>query len=185
MGQFEILLFVLGTVFFVWVSRHALLNPRAHGFYRFFAWECMLALLALNYRWWHEDMFALRQQVSWMLLLVSLALAVYALQLLMHKGGHAGEERAEAELLHFEKTERLVTNGIYRYIRHPMYAALLYLAWGIYLKNITGTTTALVAAASMFLWFTALRDEAECLLYFGQPYQDYQRQTKRFVPFLF
>ena len=65
-----------------------------------------------------------------------------------------------------------------------MYAALLYLAWAIYLKNITLLTTALVALASVLLWLTALRDEAECRAYFGSPYQDYQRHTKRFVPFL-
>lgn len=183
-GLFDSLLFAGGTLFFLWVSRHALRNPRAHGFYRFFAWECMLALLVLNHHWWHEDMFGWRQQISWALLLVSFLMAIYAVFLLTRKGGHAGSERSELELLHFEKTERLVTDGIYRYIRHPMYAALLYLAWAIYLKNITLLTTALVAAASVLLWLTALRDEAECFAYFGAPYQDYRRQTKRFVPFV-
>ena len=174
----------LGTAFFVWVSRHALRNPRAHGFYRFFAWECMLVLLVLNRPWWHVDMFGWRQQISWGLLLISFVLAIYSTRLLIRKGGHAGAGRSESELLHFEKTARLITDGVYRYIRHPMNAALLYLAWAIYLKNITLLTTALVALASVLLWLTALRDEAECRAYFGSPYQDYQRHTKRFVPFL-
>ncbi len=184
MGWSDGLLFAAGTAFFLWVSRHALRNPQAHGFYRFFAWECMLVMLVLNRQWWHADMFGWRQQISWFLLLLSLILAIYSVRLLTRKGGHAGNGRAESELLHFEKTERLVTEGIYRYIRHPMYAALLYLAWAIYLKNITVLTTALVAVTSVLLWLTALRDEAECRAYFGASYQDYQRQTKRFVPFV-
>ena len=30
--------------------------------------------------------------------------------------------------------------------------------------------------------FTARRDEAECLAYFGQPYADYMKRTKGFIP---
>ena len=180
----DALLFAVGTAFLTWVSRHALRNPRAHGFYRFFAWECMLAMLVLNYRFWHTDMFSPRQLVSWGLLGISVGLAIHSVVLLKRKGGHAGPNRAETELFAFEKTSHLVTDGIYRYIRHPMYAALLYLAWGIYLKNTTVLTTVLVLLASVFLWFTALRDETECRAYFGPLYDDYKRRSKRFVPFL-
>ena len=180
----DIVLFGLGTLFFLGVSRHALRNPMAHGFYRFFAWECMLALVVLNYRHWHSNLLSPPQIVSWLLLALSLALAIHSVLRLTRQGGNAGQQRADAALLHFEKTSHLVTDGVYRYIRHPMYAALLYLAWGIYLKNITGPTTTLVLLASGFLWMTALRDEAECQAYFGQAYRDYMRRSKRFVPFL-
>ncbi|MFH7319628.1 hypothetical protein ACHHRT_03330 [Desulfurivibrio sp. D14AmB] len=43
----ELIIFLLASAFFAWVSRRALLNPRAHGFYRFWAWEFILALLLL------------------------------------------------------------------------------------------------------------------------------------------
>ena len=180
----DALLFALGTAFFAGVSRHALRNPRAHGFYRFFAWECMLALLVLNYRWWHTDMFAPHQIASWILLACSVGLAIHSVILLKRKGGNAEQTRTDTELFAFEKTTQLVTDGVYSYIRHPMYAALLYLAWGIYLKNTTVWATVLVLLASVLLWLTALRDEAECRAYFGQAYRDYQRRSKRFVPFL-
>lgn len=180
----EPLIFLAGTAFFAYVSRHALRNPRSHGFYRFIAWECMLALVLVNFPRWTVDPFSPRQIASWLLLASSAALAVHAVQLLK-RIGKPGEERRDAELFAFEKTSSLVTSGAFGYIRHPMYAALLYLAWGAYLKDLTPVSTALVAVASVALLLTALRDEAECRAHFGQAYVDYMRRTRRFVPFVF
>jgi protein-S-isoprenylcysteine O-methyltransferase Ste14 len=179
-----LLIFCAGTAFFAYVSRRALLNPRSHGFYRFIAWECMLALVLINFPMWTVDPFSPRQIVSWLLLASSIALAVHAVQLLK-KIGRPSAERQDAELFAFEKTSQLVTSGLFRYIRHPMYAALLYLAWGAYLKDISPASTLLVGVASVALVITALRDEAECLQHFGDAYAAYMRTSKRFVPFIF
>ena len=179
-----LLLFIGGTAFFVWVSWQALHKPRSHGFTRFIAWECMLALVLLNFPRWTVDPYAARQLVSWALLLVSLVLAIHAVQLL-RRIGQPSAARHDAELLPFEKTSTLVTTGAFRYIRHPMYAALLYLAWGAYLKDLSPVSTALVAVASVALFLTALRDEAECQQYFGMAYADYMKTSKRFIPFVF
>ncbi|MGY4829994.1 methyltransferase family protein [Sphaerotilaceae bacterium SBD11-9] len=177
-------LFAVGSAFFVYVSRHALRNPRAHGFYRFFAWEMMLALVLINFPRWTADPFSPRQIASWLLLLLSVVLVVEALKLLKQIG-RPGEARPDAELFAFEKTSALVTSGIFRFIRHPMYAALLYLTWGAYLKDITLASTLLAGGASIALLITALRDEAECLQHFGNEYARYMRTSKRFVPFVF
>ncbi len=177
-------IFLAGTAFFVWVSRHALLKPRSHGFYRFIAWECILALVLLNFPVWTLHPFAPHQIVSWLLLLTSIVLAIHAVRLL--RGiGRPTAERSDAELLSFERTSTLVTTGAYRYIRHPMYAALLFLAWGAFLKDVSWPGTVLVAGASIALFFTALRDEAECSQHFGAAYADYMKTCKRFVPFVF
>ncbi|MBX3620519.1 MAG: isoprenylcysteine carboxylmethyltransferase family protein [Rhizobacter sp.] len=180
----ELLIFLAGTAFFTWVSRHALRNPRAHGFYRYIGWECMLALVLVNFPMWTVDPASPRQIVSWVLLASSAALAVHAV-LLLKQVGRPGQARQDAELFAFEKTSALVTTGAFRYIRHPMYAALLYLAWGAYLKDLSPLSTALVAVASVALFITALRDEAECLQHFGEAYAGYMKATRRFVPFIF
>jgi protein-S-isoprenylcysteine O-methyltransferase Ste14 len=84
-----------------------------------------------------------------------------------------------------EKTTRLVTIGPYRFIRHPMYASLLYLAWGIFLKHITLLSVVLVIFASLLLVATAILEEKENLPYFGGAYAAYMQYTKRFIPFIF
>lgn len=180
----ETILFLAGTAFFVWVSWHSLLKPRSHGFYRFIAWECILALVLLNFPVWTLNPFAPHQIASWALLLTSVVLAVHAVRLLRGTG-RPSDERGDAELLPFERTSTLVTTGAYRYIRHPMYAALLFLAWGAFLKDASWLGTALTAGASIALFVTALRDEAECSQHFGAAYAEYMKTRKRFVPFVF
>ncbi|MEJ2512605.1 MAG: hypothetical protein P8Y72_13545, partial [Anaerolineales bacterium] len=61
----EFWIFLLLTVFLIWVSRKSLLSPRSHGFYRFLAWEMITLLLLLNYRVWFEDPFNWHQILSW------------------------------------------------------------------------------------------------------------------------
>jgi protein-S-isoprenylcysteine O-methyltransferase Ste14 len=180
----DTILFLAGTAFFSWVSRHALLKPRSHGFYRFFAWECILALVLRNFPMWTVDPFVPRQIASWLLLIISALLAIHAVRLLRGLGRPV-EARDDAELLSFEKTSTLVTTGAYRYIRHPMYAALLYLGWGAFLKDVAPPSVMLVGVMSLALLLTALRDEAECKTYFGAVYTDYMKRSKRFIPFIF
>jgi protein-S-isoprenylcysteine O-methyltransferase Ste14 len=66
-----------------------------------------------------------------------------------------------------------------------MYASLLLLAWGAFLKNPAPLTVALTAATTLLLVVTAKVEERENLRYFGSQYQDYRRQSKMFIPFVF
>jgi protein-S-isoprenylcysteine O-methyltransferase Ste14 len=180
----KILAFATGSLILIFVSRASLFNPRSHGFYRFFAWEVMLLLFLLNRPYWFRDPFSPLQVVGWILLILSAVLALYGAYLLLRLGKH-DRTRTDAPMMKFEKTAHLVTTGIYRYIRHPLYASLLYLTWGILCKQLTVLTLILALAASVFLYLTVRREEAENMVYFGQPYLDYMKHSKRFVPFLF
>jgi protein-S-isoprenylcysteine O-methyltransferase Ste14 len=170
----------------LYLSRNALRNPRAHGFYRFIAWELMLVLVLRNLPVWGRDPFAPHQLASWLLIAASIGLAVHGVRLLRSIGRPAADARVDPELFGFERTSSLVTTGVFRYIRHPMYAALLFLDWGAYLKDPMSPVGAVLAiGASVALLLTALRDEAECVAHFGPAYSDYMRTSKRFVPFVF
>lgn len=125
----------LGTAF-LYGYRAMPCVTRVHMGFIVFAWECMLVLLVLNRPWWHVDMFGWRQQISWGLLLISLYWLSIPRACSSAKVARGGQGVQNPSCC-IEKTARLVTDGVYRYIRHPMYAALLYLAWAIYLKNIT------------------------------------------------
>ena len=185
MGYLQLLLFIAGSTVLVYVSRGPLRQPRSHGFYRFFAWECILALIVLNLPVWDRDPLAPHQLLSWGLLALSAWLPVHAVRLLRQAGQPSAARDDDAALYAFEKTTALVTRGAFRYIRHPMYTALILLAWGAFLKQFTGLTLLLALAATALLWITALRDEEECLAHFGEPYRDYMRRTRRFIPFVF
>ncbi len=181
-------LFVVSTLALAWVSRRPLRDPTSHGFPRFFAWVAIVALVLLNFRGldaWFADPFSPRQIASWILLFGSLSLLVPAVALLRSRGRPGTEIREEEPLYAFEKTEELVTTGVYRYVRHPMYASLLWLAWGVFLKRPSVAALGLVALATGCLWLTARAEEAEDIGFFGDAYRDYMRRTRRFVPWVF
>lgn len=179
----EAFFFVIASAGNIYVSRSSLAAPGSHGFYRFCAWEALLALFLLNVRRWVADPFSPRQIVSWLLLLISLYLAIQGF-VLLHRRGKATAARTDASLYAFEKTTALVTTGLYRYIRHPLYSSLLFLGWGIFLKGPSWLTGLLALAASGLLFATARVEEGENLRYFGAAYGEYRTRSKMFVPFI-
>ncbi|MGB8385012.1 MAG: methyltransferase [Dermatophilaceae bacterium] len=182
--MWKIFVFVLGSILLASISWSSLRVRRSHGFYRFFAWECLLVLLLLNVEVWFNDPFAWNQIISWVLLvgaLIPLGLGVHELR----RRGQAVESReGDDALLPFERTTNLVTSGIYRYIRHPLYSSLLLLAWGIFFKSVSFPGFAVAAAATVLLVLTARADETECMAFFGPQYRRYMTSTRMFIPFL-
>jgi len=167
------------------LSWRPLRDLHSHGFYRFFAFEMLAALILLNVPMWFRDPLSARQLVSWFLAAVSIGLAIEGFRLLRAIGRPAPTV-ARSTNLAFENTTTLVEVGLYRFIRHPMYASLLALVWCADLKNpfaIGGVVLAL--SASGLLVATAVAEERENLARFGAAYSDYMKRTRRFVPFLF
>jgi len=52
------------------------------------------------------------------------------------------------------------------------------------LKHVTRPLFLISIISAIFLWFTALFDEKECIKYFGEKYRSYMQRTKRFIPFM-
>ncbi len=172
----EIILFLAGSVFITWYSIPSLQKPGSHGYYRFFAWEIMVGLFVFNVRAWFIHPFAWYQVISWILLILSLAPLVAGLITLISMGKPDGN---------FEATTQLVTRGIYRFIRHPLYLSLILLTWGTFFKSPSILDGCLALVATAFLYATARADESECLGKFGQEYAGYMKATRMFIPFIF
>ncbi len=171
----ELIAFVLVSLGLTFVSWKSLRQPRSHGFYRFFAWVSILALILLNAESWFRDPFSALQIISWLLLTCSIILVVYGLYMLRVAGQPKGG---------LEDTTHLVVVGAYKYIRHPVYSSLLFLAWGVFLKDVSLLSGAMMLAASLFLIATARVEERENLEKFGPEYADYMKKTTLFIPYL-
>lgn len=166
------------------ISWQSFTRFKSHGFYRFFSWECILWLLVSNYKFWFVDPFSIHQIFSWIFLFYASYLVIAgAIQL--KKAGKSDQDRNDEKLFQFEKTSELIDTGVFKFIRHPLYSSLLFLTWGIFLKNMTGSLFITSLLSSSFLFLTSLFDEKECLKYLGESYCDYMKRTKRFIPFLF
>jgi len=183
--MWKLIVFCTGTLLLAFISRASLRVPRSHGFYRFFAWEAILALFLLNVDFWFRDALAWNQLIAWTLLFGCIVPLVFGVQALRARGKPTAKREGDPSLLAFEKTTALVTTGIYRYIRHPLYSSLLLLAWGIFFKSPSWLGGVLVIVTTISLALTAKADEAECAKFFGTAYQDYMKTTRMFIPFLF
>ncbi|MFB6318813.1 methyltransferase family protein [Saccharicrinis sp. FJH54] len=178
-----LIVFIVISIPMVIVSWHPLQNINSHGFYRFFGWEGIAWLFAVNYHFWFKNPFGLQQLISWFLLGLA-AYLVIAGYLVMRNAGKPSEERKDKELFHFEKTTHLIDHGVFKYIRHPLYASLVYLTWGLLLKNITMPLLLIAVAATVFMYITTLFEEKESIKYFGEKYKTYMKKTRRFIPFI-
>jgi protein-S-isoprenylcysteine O-methyltransferase Ste14 len=180
----NLVVFLLGTLGFMVLTQRILKEHHLYGFPRFFAFEAILGLVVLNAGEWFNQPFSVPQLVSWVLLISSACLAIWSFQVLRTLGEPADAAK-ETGKQPFEKTTQLVTTGPYRLIRHPLYGSLLYLAWGVFLKQINLVSVLLALVASLALFLTAIYEERENLLKFGDEYADYMQHSKRFIPFIF
>lgn len=169
-------IFVIISFGLLFFSLPSLRHPRAHGFYRFFAFESILGLILLNLESWFRNPFSPRQIISWVLLLSSLFLAAQGFYYLLVAGKPKGG---------IESTTTLVKSGVYRYIRHPLYSSLFILGWGIFVKQPSIPGLVIAHAAMFSLIATAKTEEKENVTKFGNDYKTYMKTTKRFIPFVF
>lgn len=167
---------VLWIAFTAALLGFSLARRHPYRFPRFLAFESILSLVFLNAGSWFADPWSPPQIASWILLAGSAALAGHGFWLIKSRGEPAGD---------LEDTTRLITSGAYRCIRHPLYASLILLALGVFLKDPSLPGIALVAGAGLGAFLTARIEERFNLERFGDPYREYMGRTKRFIPFIF
>ena len=74
----------------------------------------------------------------------------------------------------------LVKEGLYRYVRHPLYTAGLVLIWLI--PYLTWNLLALILGLTVYIVIGAHYEERKLGREFGEAYAEYRRQTPMFVP---
>ncbi len=106
-----------------------------------------------------------------------------ALALWLFWRAHKDLGRNWSVTLELHEEHRLITHGVYRTVRHPMYAAiwLFGLAQGMLLHNWLAGWSAFAAFAVMFFVRTP-REERMMLEHFGEEYREYMRRTGRVLP---
>ena len=78
--------------------------------------------------------------------------------------------------------ERIVAKGPYRVVRNPMYLGHLIFMLGLALTFKSWLGLALFAFHVVWFQRRVLKDEAQLLSLFGDPYRAYMAQVKRWIP---
>jgi protein-S-isoprenylcysteine O-methyltransferase Ste14 len=83
------------------------------------------------------------------------------------------------------KEHKLVTNGIYKYIRHPLYTfgSSLFISFGMMSDNWFIALLGILAFIGMAI--RTPKEEANLIEKFGDEYREYMKHTGRFLPKLF
>ncbi len=111
---------------------------------------------------------------------------VFALALLLFYRTHRDLGRFWSVTLEIRQTHQLITTGVYRYVRHPMYAAffLWAIAQALLLPNWIGGLAGLAGFGTLF-GFRLTREEQMMEATFGDAYRAYAARTWRVVPGVF
>src|SRR4051812_32448647 len=114
---------------------------------------------------------------------VAVGAVVYGISLWLFRRSHKDLGRQWSASLEIREKHQIVRNGVYRRIRHPMYASfwLWALAQALLLPNAVAACSGLIAVAVLF--FARIADEERMLSdVFGDDYRVYMRETKRIIP---
>lgn len=77
---------------------------------------------------------------------------------------------------------RLITRGIYRRIRHPMYTSLYLIGLTWIASTYTPYRAVAFTVLCITLWLKIMREEQTLRRHYGSAYTDYQSRTHRLVP---
>jgi protein-S-isoprenylcysteine O-methyltransferase Ste14 len=111
-------------------------------------------------------------EAAWALVMVASSTIIFFGLFLMSRGWSS---------IHSTNGE-LVTDGIYRYVRHPQYLGLIVITVGLLIQWPTIITLAMWHVLVVMYYRLAKREEKEALEAFGERYKEYKRQTPMFFP---
>ena len=115
--------------------------------------------------------------------IVGLAMLVIGLTVAFVAVGTLG--RFYASTLMIRQDHRLITHGVYRLVRHPIYLGVLVVIFGVpaYASSLNGF---LVMSVLIPIILNRIRIEERLLTEeFGNAYREYQETTKKLIPFIY
>ena len=86
------------------------------------------------------------------------------------------------QLFEKEKSGALVTRGLYRVVRHPLYTFGLLFVW--LTSTMTQNTLTVYIGATIYTLIGAYFEERKLLVEFGEAYAEYRRKTAMLIPWL-
>lgn len=117
------------------------------------------------------------QTIGFMVVCVGLLICILARRAL-------GTNWANSYEFQIKKQHELVTRGIYRYIRHPIYSGIFCMLVGAELVVQSYLVLPYLVVLPLGMYWQAKREEEILTHHFGKTYVVYMKQTKMFVPFI-
>jgi protein-S-isoprenylcysteine O-methyltransferase Ste14 len=139
-----------------------------------------LILLALFLAVWGGDSFFLRKSTFLsdyfpLYLRQSILAFTIAIALYLFKSGHVA-------VSHHQRPDKVLTDGAFRYVRHPLYLASMLTYCGLTVSTASLFSLAFVAVTFIFYDCIAGYEERLLELKFGEEYGNYRKRTGKWLP---
>lgn len=85
-------------------------------------------------------------------------------------------------VVHGSKGDKLVTEGVYSYVRHPQYSGLFLITIGFLIQWPSLTTLVMWPVLIFAHYRLAMREEKDMVNQFGDKYLEYRKKVSAFVP---
>ncbi|MCY3413143.1 MAG: isoprenylcysteine carboxylmethyltransferase family protein [Candidatus Heimdallarchaeota archaeon] len=133
----------------------------------------ILAMFEVTYYPWRNPIISI------------IGLVIYLSGIIMLLWSRINLGKQATGILVIRDDHELITNGIYKYVRHPIYGAGIIGVLGFMLV----TQSIIIGLLSLLIYFKVLNDRAkyeeEMLCNEFTEYPEYMTKTKRFIPFVF
>jgi methanethiol S-methyltransferase len=163
---------------------HRWFGPQTEHWYRlaynFIATITLLPILLLPVLLIDKQIY--RIPLPWVILTIALQLFAVVILVLGVRQTGTTSFIGLSQLLLPEDTSppRLVTDGLYRYVRHPLYTCGLVIIW--LTPIMTWNLLALIIGLTGYILIGAYFEERKLLLEFGDAYAEYRQRTPMLVP---
>jgi protein-S-isoprenylcysteine O-methyltransferase Ste14 len=87
--------------------------------------------------------------------------------------------------IEFKKNHKLITEGIYRYIRHPIYTGIICMGLGAIIVDQSIIVVLFYFCMAAFLIYKMKKEETLLLKHFQKEYPAYMKKTKALIPFIY
>jgi protein-S-isoprenylcysteine O-methyltransferase Ste14 len=115
-----------------------------------------------------------------------LGTVIFVVALVLFYRTHHDLGRSWSVTLALRDEHALITHGVYRFVRHPMYSAfwLWAVAQALLLPNWIAGFSGLVGFGTLYFG-RVFYEEKMMLVAFGDGYRDYMARTKRIIPWIY
>ena len=165
-------------------------GPRKLGWYKdwsglLFLFMTMIGFGVSVYDFWKIQQFKFQLNIfiiiSILLLIVGGTLRIICRKTLIK----AGFRFSNSYKLQIVQHQRLITNGIYTYIRHPLYLGEISRNLGTALLFSSLYGLAVMMIANIFLFIRIEIEEKMLITIFGHEYEEYKKKTKKLLPYIY
>ena len=141
------------------------------------------AVALLDFVYFQNFSFQIFAVAGLLLLLVGGLIRMKARLELKKKAGY-GSLVGTAQLK-IVREHKLVKDGLYKHVRHPLYLGEILRNLGLVVIFSSVYAILIVLLASIFLFFRIEIEERMLGVEFGEKYEEYKRNTKKMIPYIY